>query len=413
MEGFSETAKVTTKWKSKHFFCQAGHNGHPNLKAADIHEPSTDWGARVINPAHVQVLMKSFCDHGSVNDNIQIAVVDQNLYDRWQKSIKDGKPEDAPTLMELRDSEEKMRAFAGDHTRDACQKLALKHPHGRPWTQLQPDIYLCPPTHETNRLLRMLGRMDNQKAGVLLEQGYNMMVLQTHAHIEQERKACAGVKGLFQVVMREMRGDMVEAYKASKSVMVQIIKLATSAGPLWERLEKVFTGECKSSSTRGSGKRIRQVPFVIPMSGHFFSAMASLPDEDICELLDQVIDGELTLQQFRAETVNLRFEYKIKNYIIDYIDQTFGFKANSNHPDVTWATVEEQYPNVGRDPFWQAWMGHVVRAGLKTEPPTALADAVSATIKRAKLQAVTFVDFVVCGHTFVVVLEAEGCRRQR
>ena len=170
LEGLDKLAKITMPWKKRHRFATIF------MRARDIADPSPAWAARVRNDEHVGNLMSSFKKTGSVNESVHLVCLDTSLYEGWKAgNCKDA--EDRLDMEAVFHSPAKLRPFAGDHTRVACERLAERFPKCQLWAWIKADVYLAANNFAACRMLRMLGNIDNKAAGLQLSTNFAQILL--------------------------------------------------------------------------------------------------------------------------------------------------------------------------------------------------------------------------------------------
>jgi hypothetical protein len=384
MAGYSELGMLVRRWKKNHLFCRAGYDGHPVIDVHTIKPPMKHWGAREIKAQHVFDLKDSFQKNGGVNETIKVVVVDTPLYDQWQE-VKRSSSARPPTLKELAQSECGFRAFAGDHSTNACKELYARFRNNRDWIDLKPQVFLCPSGHETDRVLRLLGNTDNNAAGVQLSRAYKDTVLSTHEYIQALRGEADGDSKLFDAKYKELLTDLQASLDIPRQSVVAMCQLSLREGRIWDDIEKLMKGECKPALVPGSRSNnpYRSKPFVVPGSGHYFVSMSGIDDDTLHDFFVQVHEGDMTMTDFRNRTLQHKIEIRIKTHILDYVQASFGFTDVEAGQSPTWADMKSEYPCVWKQTFWKPWV-QVLQGmkGTKSELPTDMDTTTDATIRQ-------------------------------
>ena len=152
-------------------------------------------------------------------------------------------------------------------------------------------------------MLRILPNLDNIK-NVGKKMGFADLVVQIHNHCEvdlgKEGLSLADLKKGERgpASLRKLQDHLKVWFKISSSSFLLMFQLAKTVGPEWELLEKIMLGNVPEQKAKEGEK---PKPFEIPTSAHPFTALAKVPPEKRLQLLQSLLDREISLKEFRLE----------------------------------------------------------------------------------------------------------------
>ena len=387
-EGVAQSAHEELNWKSSRYV------GSAYVRAESIHEPAPIWGARLRCDEHVQNLMHSFTNTGSVNEAVSVVCMDTNLYNMWRKGeliTADGQV-NMPALL---DSKSGLCAFAGDHTREACVRLAEQYKNGALWHWIRIRIYLAPESQLDMRMLRVMGNRSNQLAGVHLKTSFASILIQNHTHAE-------AIKAHYYKDAKELdrqlgilRNDLARSLKIPKNSALQITGLAGHTGRKWELIKKLLTGDVEAHvGTRTAKGKFK--PFKKPESCHNFTTMATIPDKVVCEMLQGVINGDRTLTQFRKDCEDFKARRKVKAHILEIVwamDNNMPELEREPNQEKRWDIIHKECPALTSSKFISPWVPIILETGLTKPVPVSLTEAIRTMVDEFSRKKVFFVLF--------------------
>ena len=134
MSAFGE---LVSQWRAEHRLDTPQWYAHPSSVA----QPSDALAVREKKEHHVSVLMKSFCEAGTVNESIEAVCVNDALWKKKQQGLELTTQEWLACCEGSEDG--KPMVFSGAHSREACENLAKMYPKGH-WKRMPIRAYVAP-----------------------------------------------------------------------------------------------------------------------------------------------------------------------------------------------------------------------------------------------------------------------------
>ena len=205
----------------------------------------------------------------------------------------------------------KFYAIVGDHTVGAMVlNLDLK-PNSVEYASVWARIVVCPKTEQNMQHVLNYGNLDNmvQNSGtvttiwdVTKSVHYKLATIDRQ-RINQQQK---------NVMKTEIRDD----YKASSSfrntTLCTAFALAARKGEVWNCVERIYEEGAKKSS----GKKKKNSE----QSIHHFAQMSAIPEKTLCAWLHNVLEGNLTSQQFLSRCKLYKKTVSVQNKILSHVN---------------------------------------------------------------------------------------------
>lgn len=135
--------------------------------------PPKELRARKLYQTHVERLVKSYCSVRSINKNICIALMDDELYNGWLDAKRKGEiwsMEQWQDLLSPADSQYELYVIAGAHSTTAYQQvlqsLSPEEQKDERCSNLPVTLLLCQQNDDDMKTLKLLGSRDNWIGGI-------------------------------------------------------------------------------------------------------------------------------------------------------------------------------------------------------------------------------------------------------
>ena len=358
--GMSAFGEIVAQWRADHRLDTPQWYVHP----ATVAQPSDALAVREKKEHHVAVLMKSFCDAGTVNESIEAVSVSDVL---WKKKQQGQEITVEEWLSSCEGSEgNKPMVFSGAHSREACENLAKTYPRGH-WKKMPIRAYVAPVGPETDRMIRIMGNLLNRKNQVYMNQEFAQIVLAMHAHLVDLYDKTMGdgedseSRKKWQKLVAEYKSDQSLSLGIPTGSVTLIAQLAKHGGVLWNLIKAVVTGDYvpkQELDKKGKPKAIKNpsAPGKAPevKSAHHFVALMGMSDGFMKKMLRQVVNGELSVAEMSNMTKSAKARYRLQNETIEHLQERTHFRK-MNLRDVNWQKEQvKKHKKVEEDcnPLW-------------------------------------------------------------
>ena len=305
--------------------------GKHSVATMDIQKPRDSIRARTADPAHVKTLKASFKKWNNGPNDVQVLVMI-----KAGTTSSDSKIKNVDKLPNKRDFNFEewyptlkyhgFQVICGDHSVEAIKSLLVKFKTNPPWVRLNVQVFIgMLDNPDVSRFAKLWGTSDNMKKAVqrkvtVLEQlvdthrlFYELPLIDSYLQ-SQKKQEGKGHKSAEWV--RQFKQDRMAALNMKKGLWGQTWSLAKMNGPIWDMIEKIFTGrECHANH-------------VVPKSVSHFVHTADIPDDIILGWLNDIILGESTPLQFVTQC----WYYKARAFVRGKILTRLSRHLISNAP---------------------------------------------------------------------------------
>ena len=235
---------------------------------------------------------------------------------------------------------------AGDHTQLALKKIKADFPQNKMWRVVTGEMIICHRTPENLSRLKSWGILDNVKGDKRRTVTFEQKVTALHEDhvelIERMGKTDPNYRSTLVALKLARRKD----YNMNNNSFGQLWGLASRIGPVWKLLEKIITGNVE-----------RPKRFTPPKSASPFTTMANIPDKDLIQMLNKVVEGSHTMAQFRTATMTYKARARVQLEILMF--PSIAMKS--------WSKAKQKYPNTCNTEIVGMWAQHILETKLKNK----------------------------------------------
>lgn len=227
--------------------------------------------------------------------------------------------------------------------------------------------------------------MSNFKSSIHLELKFADMLKMQHDQMfaERARLGLADDAEMPRGMMEELKRDWAYSTNQTMAQVSSVWNLAKHQGRLWTRILKVVQGQVDNPEMS------KKVGFRPPQSCHHFNFMYGIEDETLCDLLDEVIRGEINTATFKNKCEKVRGVKRMRKEILEWLDKNEDVPKSKKN--TSWDVTAENFPTVASQDFFEVWEAYFCSLKDKESPQHNFFEMLSSRFAQdlAKLEAVT------------------------
>lgn len=348
--------------------------GDFSLPTNRVEAPAEDIRVRTAGSQHVAAIADRIKKVGILKHRINVFVVGRSteLHTKISRLGPTGKSRlDVAKLIEMADTDKvKFEAFAGDHTREALQKLHLSNPTNADYQTIPVKLYICPTaSKEVAALVQDFGVIDNlvsQTVSKLTNVDYLEMMrrdFKANGSIDVERYVLFGLTS-------------VGTRQGWKMV-------ASKPEPIYSKLLRLYKGDYEQKK----GVRIGKSYIWYTRYGH-----TKIPVDIQERWLDQMLAGTLDSAGYEELSRQFLARVDLKDIVAKAVNDAKKFTPAKSYDEL--AVLFKNLP-VFNPTFYDAWVRSCwvkSSGGYSFRIPEQFKPAVTALITRlfAESKAVCF-----------------------
>jgi hypothetical protein len=260
-------------------------------------------------------------------------------------------------------------------------------------------------------MLAIMGNLENYKNKVQLESGFKDVCWQVHNRLTNDESIEANPK-----LMAQVKADYSFSLNIPPASVGQYIQIAKWTGKLWDLIWKVLQGkfnanpdkEAAQKGKKGKGKKDKGPK--APNSAAMFVRMGNVPQDLLCDWLEQYLDQEITSGEFTTNCTRYKAEQRIKLEVTKLLHASGSLQAR--HMNVfqeviskdgkskkrkyvskkaitlesghCWQDVAEQHPQFTSHSFTAMWTPTFEHLLKKNEPPATFKSSVMDMVKSSR-----------------------------
>ena len=242
-----------------------------------------------------------------------------------------------------------IQAIVGAHTITSIGKSHQARPGNANYQFIHCSLLVCEDTPENRAMAKSYGALENKVKDNRNKTDTWDQIWTMHAsYLNLIQTVGLDNPKLFKKawVLEKARLD-VSTRTGSKGSFDQNITIAQRTGPVFDLIAKIFKGEV-------ANLKITNKPVKPPTGVGHFKMMGGIPDEQLIQWLERVVQGDDETKDFANNCLRYKQRLSIREAIIEYIRI-----VRDRQKDLTWEAVVEEWPNIGDDAWFDLLMGWV------------------------------------------------------
>ena len=312
--------------------------GKFNLNIEWISSPEERFRARQPSAGGVERLVESYIKYGTVSEHCEVVL----FWDEEKSLPNHDELQNFMTSSQLvSEAVRRKRGFfaiVGDHSQLAVHRCHRRYMKNSLWQTLECKVYVVHDTPEMCASIKSWGIIDNMKGAVRTKMSFQDMVLSLHVDYIglQDQKELVD----FPTILKSLKAARALDLAMPTNTFGQYWNLASRTGAVWDAIEKLLTGQVHVQQGKPKFKPLKSPAPLIFMGG--------IDDDVLTPMLNDVVDGVISLKQFTLDCKKVKARMRIQSEILRFeaIDMTDWDSAEKKYPTACSATFIERWAQV-------------------------------------------------------------------
>lgn len=355
--------------------------GLTQLRCIWLDSPPPDMAARLLDKGHVVYVAGSLNLHGIQQNNVMVLIFKEDIIAHPTLSLDNL---DFTPFLDCDQAPVPMYVIAGDHTTHAVQMLHKAKPLNPTWTHMWVTLVLSDNTPEDRRMAQITGEMDNKIGSIKQEMSpldYINQIHRTYMNLISkygDPSVAANAKKInkdMQTYKNQCKVTMGAPKIIAEATLGTYFQIAKRTGEVWDLIEQVFT---KHKANLRASSRGREITAKDHLGHSYFTDMASVDEALLVHWLQRIVDGNITVSDFKRKCGNFNKILKLQKCILTW----YRAEYHANYDD--YDTLVEKHPFLATKGFVSQVIGSFHPSKKNQTIPQSIADIIKARIESDK-----------------------------